>query len=546
MTTGRPTYDEAMERAALGCVIREPERMQALATSADPSHFFHPSTRAMFDAMLSIYATGGTIEFRTIGSEMTRLGTLKEIGNPGYITQCADDAPAPSMLDEYLVKLRELADIRFGEGADQPEISEWSAVNLFLSRAPKLRCIGTTWYAYRDGCWAETSRHEFRPIAQEVQPPLKRTERRERAILDHAEGRVQVSKDSLRGFYAKDGEAILINVANGIAKVTAERCELLPHSPDHSFTLKTKASYGPHLGRETPSFAATLSEAMPDSEDRRLFQMFAGSLLLPDARFESALVCYGLAGTGKSTVAEGVAGALGEPLVARLTMKQLCDPKGYHVPSLRFAAVNLGTELDSLEVEDGGAFKALASGEAIQARPIYGSPFVMQTTAKLIFLSNDLPRFKSGTDGELRRMRFIRFDQKPAAPNTRLKEQIASERDGILEWMIEGLMAALDEGAIPQGGETSRAALSRFSISNDPLAGFVTSRCVLGAHYREDKGHLEGAYAEYLEEHGMPIIMQTSFLKRLYERYPQVRAVRNRVAGGERQRAIVGVKLADE
>ena len=95
------------------------------------------------------------------------------------------------------------------------------------------------------------------------------------------------------------------------------------------------------------------------------------NFLLPDARFETCLVCYGDTGTGKSTIAEGIVSALGPDLVRQLGMSQICDPKGYHVPKLQGAAVSIGTELDSLEVAESSNFKAIVSGKPIETRAIY-------------------------------------------------------------------------------------------------------------------------------------------------------------------------------
>lgn len=224
-------------------------------------------------------------------------------------------------------------------------------------------------------------------------------------------------------------------------------------------------------------------------------------------------------------------------------MGQLCDPKGYHVPKLKRAAVNLGTELDSLEVEDGGVFKALVSGEEIQAREIYGSPFTMRTTAKLFFCSNELPRFRNGTDGELRRMRFIRFDSKPAKPDPTLKARIAAERDGILTWIVQGLCLALHAG-IPEGGQTSRDTLARFEVCNDPTGAFVSECCELVHGAREEKAHVQEAYDRFLEHHGLSSKLRDSFLKYLYGRFPSVQPCRVRY-DGERKTSISGLKLRE-
>lgn len=539
----KPThFNEDLERSVLGIVIWSPDLVPILARRVDPTHFFTESAREVYCAMLAVWNTGKPLSIVLVWEQLRITGKLAALGLQGPSDYVGGGGDA--MLEAHIDTLLELAEKRAnGESADLPDFNEYQATQLFLARMQPFQCIGSQWFVYRDGAFEPTSRDTFRPISQSVIPHLQRTERRERAILNHAEGARQVAEDSLRGFYYQDGSRTLINCANGVLCIEPDKLpQLRPHDPGHRFTLRTAAAFVPEAG--CGRFAALVAEALPDAADGELLQMLAGSFLLPDSRFEAAGVCYGAAGTGKSTLGEGIATALGELLVTRLTMSQLCDPKGYHLPSLRHAAVNLGTELDSLEVEDGGVFKALVSGEPIQARAIYGAPFVMRTSAKLLFLSNDLPRFKNGTDGELRRMRFLRFDLKPARPDTTLKNQLAAERDGIFAWMVSGLLSLLRAGQMPQGGEHSLRALDRFAVNNDPVASFISGRCELTPHAIEEKTHIVEAYGEYLDDNGLPETLKASFLRHLYARFPRVRSVRG-VGRHDRRPKLAGIRIKE-
>ena len=309
------------------------------------------------------------------------------------------------------------------------DLSEFDYVNSLEKKLPRIKAVGPDWLTYSDGAWQKSNRDIFRPLALEILPPDIRTARRAAALLDHLEGKWQVPPDSFRGFYRfGDSGEILINAANGIVRVTAnELPKLLPHSGDHFFTHHTAAAYDPQARADL--FRKILVEMLPDELDRDLLQLCCGNFLLPDCRYEVALVCFGEAGGGKSTVAGPVSAALGADLVARLTMSQICDPRSYFLPKLRHAAANLGTELDVIAIDESANFKTLVSGEPVEARPIYGEPFTMQTSCKLWCLANGLPRFKHGTGAELRRVRFIRFDhQKQIASRARWRIQLHARR----------------------------------------------------------------------------------------------------------------------
>ena len=80
-------------------------------------------------------------------------------------------------------------------------------------------------------------------------------------------------------------------------------------------------------------------------------------------------------------------------------------------------------------------YKRIISGEAIDADRKYLASVNLETTAKLWFLTNDLPKFVNGTDAELRRLRFLRFVPRKWAIDTTLKGQIANEKDGVFAFM---------------------------------------------------------------------------------------------------------------
>jgi P4 family phage/plasmid primase-like protien len=360
----------------------------------------------------------------------------------------------------------------------ETEPTEFYLVNLLEAKIQPAITVGAQWFLYRDGWWRETDKSGLRPIAQSLIPAKWRTARREHAVIDHLEGRLQKPREALASFHRWDGGAVLLNVANGTLRVTADSVELLPHDSAHLFTTQIATSYDPEA--QAPIFGRVVSEAIADCEDSDLLMLCAGNFLLPDSRFETCLVCYGTAGTGKSTIAEGIiATTLGRDIIRQLSMAQIWDPKGYSVPKLRGAAVNIGTELESLELDDSSNFTRIVSGEAIEARQIYGEPFTMRTTCKLWFLSNHLPRFRHSTEAELRRMRFIRFNRIPEEKDVTLKDRIRAERDGIFVPMVHYLQRLMTLREIPLGSAKSQESRERFAIINDPIGAFVKAQCII-------------------------------------------------------------------
>lgn len=420
-------------------------------------------------------------------------------------------------------------------------LTEFQYANLLAKRLPPIKTVESAWYAYAGGAWSDLPRASLLPDAHEILPPKYRTARRATSLLEHLEGRFQVSDKALRGFYKFDSDSVLLNCANGVVRVAPGRePELLPHSADHLFTRRTVANYDPLAIASV--FERVLCEALPDREDRELLQLCCGNFLYPDCRFETALVCYGEAGTSKSTIADPIATALGNGLVERLSLSQICDPKSYSLPKLRFAAVNLGTELDAIAVDESANFKTIVSGEPVEARPIYGSPFTMQTGCKLWFLANGLPRFKNGTQAELRRTRFIRFNRKPANEDVTLKAQALAELDGVFNFMVGGLQQLLTLPKIPLGGGESKRVHERFHVSNDPLGAFVRAHCEFDPERHVLKETLGNAYKDFCERNELSSELGEWFFRKLRERFPNLDDYRPR-AEGKRVQAIRGMCL---
>jgi P4 family phage/plasmid primase-like protien len=419
--------------------------------------------------------------------------------------------------------------------------TEFEFATLLAEKLPPVKTVGDVWHVFDRGAWRPIEPSIFKPQALAILPENWRAVRRAITLLDHIAAAKQTAGGIFKGFYTFDADgAALINATNGVVRVTVNGIELLPHSPDYHFTRQTVARFNPDA--TAPLFNRVLREVLPDAEDRELFKLCLGNFLFPDCRFETALVCYGEAGRGKSTVADPVASALGLDLVSRLSMSQVCDPRSYHLPALRFAAVNLGTELTTADIAESGNFKTLVSGEPIEARPIYGKPFVMQTASKLWFLANSLPRFKHGTEAELRRTRFLRFDYQPPEKDVTLKARLAGELDGVFLFMLDGLRALLALPEIPLGGRESRAVYERFRISNDPVGAFVQSRCILDPEARVSKDTLREAYAEFTARHELPAACGDWFFRILFERFTSLRESHPRIAG-DRVKCVAGLQL---
>ncbi len=411
--------------------------------------------------------------------------------------------------------------------AGRPKFNELLYVQKFKKKAPPIRTQGDQWYVWDGNAWKLTSRDCFKPLALETLPPQHRLARHAKALMDHVDMGHQMGRDeTLRGALHFDQEkrVVLINCENGVLRVDATGMKLLPHCEEYLFTGYLRAIWDEKA--EASLFTKVLDDALPDAHDQALLQWFSGYLLYPNAEeHEVFLLCFGEGGTGKSTIANAIMRTIGgEPLVTALSMTQICGsgPAAYSLPKLQHAIVNMGTELDTVELDDSANFKRIVSGETIEARTIYGRPFPMKTTAKLWFLANSLPRFKHGTEAELRRARFLLFDKKPQEKDVTLKDRLAAESSGIFRWMIAGLHAVLCGMNCPEGGEKSRSVKEKFAVSNDPVIAFVKQRCVIDPKDETPKQEIYDDFMDFLDGWGFGEASKKFLFQSLYQRVPSL------------------------
>ena len=228
-----------------------------------------------------------------------------------------------------------------------------------------------------------------------------------------------------------DADPDYLPCANGVLHIPTK--SLLPHTPDIYATSRLDYDYD---HREMcPNFLHAL-ERIPDASD--FLQEFSGYAITTDVKHETAVWLQGLPGTGKSTVIAGLQAMLG----SRAGLLGLAD-----IEQSRFALGNLpgktlvvSTEQPETFIKADYKLNAIISGEPIQVERKYQEAITIIPRAKLIWAMNDLPRVSSANNGIMRRVKVIKFPPlKEDAQDPELKDKIATEGAGILNWALIGL-----------------------------------------------------------------------------------------------------------
>lgn len=241
-----------------------------------------------------------------------------------------------------------------------------------------------------------------------------------------------------------DADPLMLGAPNGVLDL--RRLTLLAPHPDLLVTKRTTFAYDP--GATALRWIAFLERVLPDPEIRAYLQRFAGYLLTGLVSGQCFVFLYGGGANGKSVFVEvlrRLLGSYGIVIPSQVLMASRRDagapsPELVQLQGARLALFN--------ETEDGSRFaesqlKTLTGGDALTARGLYSAPVTFLPTHKLLGVGNHRPVI-SGTDlGIWRRVHLVPFNVTipEEERDPRLLDALLTEGSGILNWMLDGLVA---------------------------------------------------------------------------------------------------------
>ena len=240
-----------------------------------------------------------------------------------------------------------------------------------------------------------------------------------------------------------------------------------------------------------------------DKKTQKLLKEFAGYLLLPDCRFQKALMLKGEGSNGKSVFVNILKKMLGgsQGYVSFVEPSKLS--KDFRLMPFKNSLLNISTDAESDLRGAEGALKKIVAGEDLEDSYKFHSPFSFPTRSKMIMCCNRFPTVNDTSEGFMRRFLLVEFkkhfidaddvrpDHNEMAIDVNLERELEKELPGILNWAIEGLQELLAQGKFTETDEQKKL-LKEFVSDNDHTVFFIDDVKKEGVIY-EDKGdHLEG------------------------------------------------------
>jgi putative DNA primase/helicase len=324
-------------------------------------------------------------------------------------------------------------------------------------------------YVYNGEFWSKIDEELFKTFLGKVAIKMGN----EPYVVLHFEFKNSLLKQFLTdGFIAPPSYAskdILINLQNGTYEISKGTGKLRDFNPKDFLTYQLPFEYNPVA--ECNLFKTYLNKVLPDIQSQHLLQEFMAYVFTPEMNLEKCLILLGSGQNGKSVFFNIMCAILGEQNVLNYQMSSFAHE--YKRAKLLNVLLNYSSEKgNDLDVD---IFKALISGEPLQAREPYGQSFTVKNKVRFVINANELPKETEQTDAYFRRFLIVPFEVKISDedkdPNLAAKI-IKKELPGVFNWVLEGLQRLVVQQKFTDC-EKSAKAIEEFRRSSDSIALFV-------------------------------------------------------------------------
>ena len=300
----------------------------------------------------------------------------------------------------------------------------------------------------------------------------------------------------------------------------------VPHHPRH----KARFGYDFELdGTEgkADAWLKYLNSLWRDDDDKQqkidALQEWIGVTLIGKATSYARAALFTGSGANGKSVLQSIIEELFPPENVTTASPAHWD-KEYTVANLRDSLANICAELPEYRALDTSAtFKAILSGDRVDARLPYKEPFSFRPVAGHLFAANALPNIGSGdfTHGFFRRFLLFTFNRNFAGGDAGMErrdqgeimEEIRGEHPLILMWALHGACRLLRRGeyTLPASHQLS---IEEWHQDSDPVQDFVLSCCTPDGEGTLLK-HIYNDYTSWCESVGRKRMTNRTLAKRL-------------------------------
>ncbi|MFA6129765.1 MAG: phage/plasmid primase, P4 family [Candidatus Omnitrophota bacterium] len=290
-----------------------------------------------------------------------------------------------------------------------------------------------------------------------------------------------------------------LNLKNGLFDL--ENSKLLSHTPNIYSTIQLQVDYNPKA--ECVLWLKTLNEIFEnDAEKINTLQEFFGLCFTKETKYEKALFCLGEGANGKSVILNTLGTLIGKDNYSAIPLEQFSNL--HYLANLFGRLVNISIETNANSTVYDSIFKAIVSGDPIEADQKFKKPITFKPFCKLIFAVNGLPTVTDKTIAFFRRLLILKFNKEfeETAQDKNLKTKLLKELDGIFIWSLEGLKR-LKERDYFIITEVMQEEITNYRRENNPVILYINEKCsVDNPNAYESKEFLYNDYKTFCKNSG--------------------------------------------
>lgn len=304
----------------------------------------------------------------------------------------------------------------------------------------------------------------------------------------------------------------MVNVRNGLLDI--RDMSFKEHTPSYLSTVQLNVEYNPHAN--CPQFEKFLNEVL-DCRLIPLVQEILGYLLTTNTSAQKSFVLLGPARTGKSTLLWVVEYLLlGKKNVSNIPWQEIGDK--FKTAELLGKLANVFSDLPSKSIDDTGIFKVVTGEDYLMAEKKNKNPFKFRPFARLVFSCNELPKnYVDRTEGFYRRLIIVPFNRQidKNKIDKALKYKFQREKEGILNWALEGLKRLYENNFEFSENELTDEVKKEYKRENNNVISFVEECCEIDSLFSCSRIELYESYKEFCVEAGLKALSQIKFNKEL-------------------------------
>ncbi|MES4787339.1 MAG: hypothetical protein C4294_17780 [Nitrospiraceae bacterium] len=281
-------------------------------------------------------------------------------------------------------------------------------------------------------------------------------------------------------------------------------------------------------------FAKFLNTALPNIDDQNILQEYVGYTLMPDTRYQKAMVFEGNGGNGKGATTE-IISALHQN-VCSIKLDRIGGFGLSQIPDASLVVVN-ETPKKGINEE---MLKQLISGDQVVVEIKNKNQFTFRPFAKWIISCNQFPKIGDESEGVWRRIILLKFNNTftgTAKINDIHKKIISSEMLNVLEWALIGLQRLLargDNGDFKIPDHIKAYSETEKANSNNVIGFIDDSYLAVSKNPDVKKDDIYNIYLKYCENKFINPYGSVQFWKRINLSFPNLNSVQKREKDGKK------------